>query len=207
MSGIDLNRAACAAGNRFGAGYALGGGAVAYAKTLHGLVRWIDICDGNMQEGSFRCDANVSVRRPGAAARHARRDQEPQLVPVPRARDRVSRRSARSGFSKTAEKSYRRRALRSGQDETRSMRIKEEAHDYRYFPTGLTSLEVSEKWIEQIRAELPELPKRSASVTRPSTRYRLTMLASSPIPAKRPDSSSFVYRCSKALLPRRSRTG
>ena len=58
-------------------------------KALHALVRWIGICDGNMQEGSFRCDANVSVRRPGGDARHALRDQEPQLVPLPRAGDRV----------------------------------------------------------------------------------------------------------------------
>ena len=56
--------------------------AVAYAKALHALVRWIGICDGNMQEGTFRCDANVSVRPPGEQARHALRDQEPQLLPL-----------------------------------------------------------------------------------------------------------------------------
>ena len=64
--------------------------AVAYAKALHALVRWIGICDGNMQEGSFRCDANVSVRRAGRRqARHALRDQEPQQLPLHAAGDRV----------------------------------------------------------------------------------------------------------------------
>ena len=64
--------------------------AVAYARTLHGLVTWLGICDGNMQEGSFRVDANVSVRPLGpAGARHALRDQEPELVPLPRAGDQL----------------------------------------------------------------------------------------------------------------------
>jgi aspartyl-tRNA(Asn)/glutamyl-tRNA(Gln) amidotransferase subunit B len=61
--------------------------AVAYAKTLHALVRWIDICDGNMQEGSFRCDANVSVRPAGTEAPDALRDQEPEQLPLPAACD------------------------------------------------------------------------------------------------------------------------
>ena len=63
--------------------------AVEYAQALHTLVVWLGICDGNMQEGSFRCDANVSVRKPGAPVRHAARDQEPELVPLPAAGDRL----------------------------------------------------------------------------------------------------------------------
>jgi Asp-tRNA(Asn)/Glu-tRNA(Gln) amidotransferase B subunit len=64
--------------------------AVAYARALHALVRWIGICDGNMQEGSFRCDANVSVRPVGQAAfRHPARNQEPELVPLHAAGDRL----------------------------------------------------------------------------------------------------------------------
>ena len=71
--------------------------AVAYAKALHALVRWIGICDGNMQEGCFRCDANVSVRPTGqASARHALRDQEPQLLPLHASRRSSSRCAARS---------------------------------------------------------------------------------------------------------------
>ena len=71
--------------------------AVAYAKALHALVRWIGICDGNMQEGSFRCDANVSVRRAGeTTARHALRDQEPEQLPLHAARRSSSRCAARS---------------------------------------------------------------------------------------------------------------
>ena len=70
--------------------------AVAYARALHTLVIWIGICDGNMQEGSFRCDANVSVRRPGAPLRHAARDQEPEQLPLHAAGDRLRGPAGRS---------------------------------------------------------------------------------------------------------------
>jgi aspartyl-tRNA(Asn)/glutamyl-tRNA(Gln) amidotransferase subunit B len=86
-----------AAGDRDRAGHAPPQEAVAYAKALHALVQWIGICDGNMQEGSFRCDANVSVRPMGGRqARHALRDQEPQLLPLPRTGHRARGRAARS---------------------------------------------------------------------------------------------------------------
>ena len=81
--------------------------AVAYARELHKLVTWIGICDGNMQEGSFRCDANVSVRQPGAAAGHPARDQEPQQLQVHAAGDRLRDPLADRARSRTAARSSR----------------------------------------------------------------------------------------------------
>jgi len=134
--------------------------AVAYAKAVHSLVRWIDICDGNMQEGSFRCDANVSVRRPGA--------------PLGTRREIKNLNSFR--FLQQAidyELKWQIATLEDGgrihqatvlfdpdSGETRAMRSKEDAHDYRYFPDpDLLPLVVSEEWIERVRGVLPELPQ------------------------------------------------
>jgi len=160
MSGIDLNRA----------GVPLleivsepdmrsAEEAVTYAKTLHALVRWIDICDGNMQEGSFRCDANVSVRRPGAPL--GTRCEIKNLNSfrfLERAIEFEAKRQI--GILEDGGKIVQETRLYDPEkDETRSMRIKEEAHDYRYFPDpDLLPLEVSEEWIERVRRELPELP-------------------------------------------------
>jgi len=161
-SGIDLNRAGtplleivtepdmCSAEE-----------AVAYAKALHALVRWINICDGNMQEGSFRCDANVSVRRPGQ--------------PLGTRREIKNLNSFR--FMQQAieyEVKWQIETLEDGgkiqqatvlfdpaSGETRAMRSKEDAHDYRYFPDpDLLPLEISEAWISRVRAALPELPQQ-----------------------------------------------
>jgi aspartyl-tRNA(Asn)/glutamyl-tRNA(Gln) amidotransferase subunit B len=161
MSGIDLNRA----------GVPLleivsepdmrsAEEAVAYAKALHALVRWIDICDGNMQEGSFRCDANVSVRWPGAPL--GTRCEIKNLNSfrfLERAIEYEAKRQIEilEGGGKIAQET---RLYDPDRDETRSMRIKEEAHDYRYFPDpDLLPLEVSADWIERVRAQLPELPQ------------------------------------------------
>ncbi|HKU85710.1 MAG TPA: Asp-tRNA(Asn)/Glu-tRNA(Gln) amidotransferase subunit GatB [Casimicrobiaceae bacterium] len=134
--------------------------AVAYARTLHALVTWIGICDGNMQEGSFRCDANVSVRRAGeplgtrceiknlnsfrflaqAIAFEARRQIE--LI--------------EDGGSVVQET----RLYDPARDETRSMRSKEDAQDYRYFPDpDLPPLVIDDAWVQRVRNELPELPE------------------------------------------------
>jgi aspartyl-tRNA(Asn)/glutamyl-tRNA(Gln) amidotransferase subunit B len=134
--------------------------AVAYARALHALVRWIEICDGNMQEGSFRCDANVSVRRTGAPLG---------------TRCEIKNLNSFRFLERSIEYEARRQidVLESGgridqetrlydaeRDETRSMRSKEEAHDYRYFPDpDLLPLLVSEEWIEEIRSTMPELPQ------------------------------------------------
>ena len=134
--------------------------AVAYAKTLHSLVRWIDICDGNMQEGSFRCDANVSVRRPGAPL--GTRTEIKNLNSfrfLERAIEFEVKRQIEilEDGGKIVQET---RLYDPDNDETRSMRTKEEAHDYRYFPDpDLRPLEVSEEWLERERAKLPELPQ------------------------------------------------
>ena len=109
--------------------------AKAYVSKLRTILRYIGSCDGDMEKGNLRADVNVSVRRPGEAARHALRDQERQLDPLHRPGDRGTRRGGRSPSSRTAARSSRRRgcSIRHA-GETRSMRSKEEAHDYRYFP-------------------------------------------------------------------------
>ena len=133
--------------------------AVAYARALHALVRWIGICDGNMQEGSFRCDANVSVRRPGQ--------------PFGTRREIKNLNSFR--FLKEAidfEVQWQINEIEEGRKiqqatvlfdpdsgETRTMRTKEDAHDYRYFPDpDLLPLVISSDWMARVRSELPELP-------------------------------------------------
>ena len=159
-TGIDLNRAGtplleivtepdmCSAAE-----------AVAYAKALHALVRWVGICDGNMQEGSFRCDANVSVRRPGE--------------PLGTRREIKNLNSFR--FLQQAieyEVKWQIETLEDGgrihqatvlfdpaTGQTRSMRSKEDAQDYRYFPDpDLLPLEIAPTWIASVKAAMPELP-------------------------------------------------
>jgi aspartyl-tRNA(Asn)/glutamyl-tRNA(Gln) amidotransferase subunit B len=134
--------------------------AVAYAKALHALVRWIGTCDGNMQEGSFRCDANVSVRRPGQ--------------PLGTRREIKNLNSFR--FMQQAidfEVQWQIAEIEDGRaiqqatvlfdpetGETRMMRSKEDAHDYRYFPDpDLLPLMISADWIARTRAAMPELPE------------------------------------------------
>jgi aspartyl-tRNA(Asn)/glutamyl-tRNA(Gln) amidotransferase subunit B len=134
--------------------------AVTYARALHALVRWIDICDGNMQEGSFRCDANVSVRRPGAPLGtrceiknlNSFRFLERAILYEVRRQIEVL-----EGGGKIVQET---RLYDPDRDETRSMRTKEDAHDYRYFPDpDLLPLVVSEEWIASVRAAMPELPQ------------------------------------------------
>jgi aspartyl-tRNA(Asn)/glutamyl-tRNA(Gln) amidotransferase subunit B len=135
--------------------------AVAYARALHSLVRWIDICDGNMQEGSFRCDANVSVRRRGET-RLGTRCEIKNLNSfrfLQHAIDHEARRQVEvlEGGGAIVQET---RLYDPDRDETRSMRTKEDAHDYRYFPDpDLPPLVVSEQWIEEVRSAMPELPQ------------------------------------------------
>ena len=138
--------------------------AVEYAKTLHRLVTWIGICDGNMQEGSFRCDANVSVRKPGAPFGTRREiknlnsfkfmqqaiDYEVQWQ-IDLLEDGGAVQQATVLFDPVS-------------GETRAMRSKEDAHDYRYFPDpDLPPLVIGADWIERVRAEMPELPRLMAA--------------------------------------------
>ena len=135
--------------------------AVAYAKALHGLVRWIGICDGNMQEGSFRCDANVSVRRSGDTKLGTRCEiknlnsfrflQHAIEFEIRRQIELIQ-----DGGSVDQET----RLYDPERNETRAMRTKEDAQDYRYFPDpDLPPLVVEEAWIERLRSEMPELPE------------------------------------------------
>ena len=138
--------------------------AVAYAKELHKIVTWIGICDGNMQEGSFRCDANVSVRKPGQ--------------PLGTRREIKNLNSFK--FMQQAIDYEIRWQIEQIEDghaiqqatvlfdpdtgETRAMRTKEDAADYRYFPDpDLPPLYISEQWIEEQRAQMAELPRTMAA--------------------------------------------
>ena len=139
--------------------------AVTYLKTLHALVRYIDISDGNLQEGSFRCDANVSVRPKGETTFGTRTETKNvnSFRFVERAINyEVARQIAilESGGTVVQET----RLYDAAKNETRAMRSKEEANDYRYFPDpDLLPLVVTKEMIERVRAELPELPQQKHS--------------------------------------------
>ena len=162
MSGIDLNRAGTPLLEIVSEpDMRSSAEAVAYAKTLHALVRWIGICDGNMQEGSFRCDANVSVRPMGTEKLGTRCEIKNlnSFRFLEKAIDYEARRQIEileDGGSIRQET----RLYDANKDETRTMRSKEDANDYRYFPDpDLLPLEISADWIEQVKATLPELPQ------------------------------------------------
>jgi aspartyl-tRNA(Asn)/glutamyl-tRNA(Gln) amidotransferase subunit B len=165
MSGIDLNRAGTPLLEIVSEpDMRSAAEAVAYAKTLHALVVWLGICDGNMQEGSFRCDANVSVRKPGAPFGTRREvknlnsfrflqqaiDFEVQWQ-IERLEDGLKVEQATVLFNPDS-------------GETRAMRSKEDAHDYRYFPDpDLPPLVIAPDWIERVKASMPELPAAMAA--------------------------------------------
>src|SRR5580693_2256409 len=139
--------------------------AVAYLKKIHTLVQYLEICDGNMQEGSFRCDANVSVRRKGAE-KFGTRAEIKNLNSFRFVEKAIHYEVARqtelleSGGTVVQET----RLYDSDKDETRSMRSKEEANDYRYFPDpDLLPVEIDEPFIDAVRATLPELPDEKAA--------------------------------------------
>ena len=161
MSGIDLNRAGTPLLEIVSEPELRGAKeAVAYARALHALVVWIGICDGNMQEGSFRCDANVSVRRPGKAL--GTRCEIKNLNSfrfMERAIDYEARRQIDllEGGGRVEQET---RLYDPARDETRAMRSKEDAQDYRYFPDpDLLPLVVDEPLIQRLGRELPELPQ------------------------------------------------
>ena len=134
--------------------------AVAYARALHSLVMWLGICDGNMQEGSFRCDANVSVRPVGQKEFGTR--AEIKNVNSFRFLERAILFEARRQIELIEDGGtvvQETRLYDADRDETRSMRSKEDAHDYRYFPDpDLPPLIIGADWIEKVRADMPELP-------------------------------------------------
>ena len=134
--------------------------AVAYMKKVHSIVRYLEICDGNMQEGSFRCDANVSMRPRGQEEFGTRTElkninsfrfvEQAINIEIERQIDILE-----DGGKITQET----RLFDPDKNETRSMRSKEEANDYRYFPDpDLLPVQIEADLIEKIRSELPELP-------------------------------------------------
>ena len=161
LTGIDLNRAGTPLLEIVSEPDLRGTAeAVAYARTLHALVVWIGVCDGNMQEGSFRCDANVSVRRTG----------EQKLGTRCELKNLNSFRFMEQAIEFEAQRQIdlledggrvvqETRLYDPDRNETRSMRTKEDAHDYRYFPDpDLLPVMINEDQIEKLRRELPELP-------------------------------------------------
>src|SRR5450830_555140 len=165
MTGIDLNRAGTplleiVSEPDMGSAAE----AVAYAKAIHSLVRWIGICDGNMQEGSFRCDVNVSVRRPGEPLGTRREiknlnsfrfmqqaiDYEVQWQ-IDQIEDGHAIQQATVLFDPDT-------------GETRAMRTKEDAADYRYFPDpDLPPLVIADEWVQRVKAAMTELPRTMAA--------------------------------------------
>ncbi|MBM3347661.1 MAG: Asp-tRNA(Asn)/Glu-tRNA(Gln) amidotransferase subunit GatB, partial [Betaproteobacteria bacterium] len=192
MSGIDLNRAGAPLLEIVSEpDMRSAEEAVAYARALHALVRWIDVCDGNMQEGSFRCDANVSVRRKGETEYGTRREiknlnsfrflqqaiEYETLWQIETLEDGGTIRQATVLFDADTGK-------------TRAMRSKEDAHDYRYFPDpDLLPLVVNEAWIERVRATLPELPQ--AKRARYESAYGLSAADSAMLTASRETAAYF----------------
>ncbi|MDB5965379.1 MAG: Asp-tRNA(Asn)/Glu-tRNA(Gln) amidotransferase subunit GatB [Polaromonas sp.] len=165
MSGIDLNRAGTPLleivtepDMRSSAE------AVAYAKELHKIVTWIGICDGNMQEGSFRCDANVSVRKPGGPLGTRREIKNLNSFKfMQQAIDfEVRWQIEQIEDGKTIQQATVLFDPDTG--ETRSMRTKEDAADYRYFPDpDLPPLVIGRDWVEKTRSEMSELPRVMAA--------------------------------------------
>jgi len=148
--------------------------AVAYLKKLHSLVTYLEICDGNMQEGSFRCDANVSVRPKGQKEFGTRAEIKNvnSFRFVEKAIDFEVERQIEllEGGGKVVQET---RLYDSVKNETRSMRGKEEAHDYRYFPDpDLLPLVIEASFIEETRKTLPELP--DAKAERFKQQYKLS---------------------------------
>ncbi len=163
MTGIDLNRAGTPLLEIVSEPDLRGAAeAVAYARALHGLVMWIGICDGNMQEGSFRCDANVSVRRAGEAKLGTRCELKnlnsfrflEQAIEFEAARQVEILEEGGRILQET-------RLYDPDKGETRPMRAKEDAQDYRYFPDpDLLPLVVTAEQIRELEKSLPELPQR-----------------------------------------------
>ncbi len=165
LSGIDLNRAGTPLLEIVSEpDMRSAAEAVAYARALHALVMWLGICDGNMQEGSFRCDANVSVRRPGAELGTRREIKNlnsfrflQQAIEfevgwqIDRIEDGLAIEQATVLFDPAT-------------GETRAMRTKEDAQDYRYFPDpDLPPLAIAPEWVAEVAATMPELPAAMAA--------------------------------------------
>jgi len=166
--------------------------AVAYAKALHALVQWIGICDGNMQEGSFRCDANVSVRPLGQKEFGTRR--EIKNLNSFRFMQQAIDFEVQWQINEIEEgRAIQQATVLFDPDtgETRAMRSKEDAHDYRYFPDpDLLPLAISPAWIDEIKATLPELP--AAMKTRFAADFGLSAYDATTLTASREVAAYFI---------------
>lgn len=175
MTGIDLNRAGTPLLEIVSEPEMRSAAeAVAYAKALHSLVTWIGICDGNMQEGSFRCDVNVSVRPEGQSELGTRR--EIKNLNSFKFMEQAIKFETQWQIEQIEDGNKIQQAtilFDPDTGETRMMRSKEDAHDYRYFPDpDLPPLCISEEWIERVRSEMTELPQ--AMRERMSAQYGLS---------------------------------
>ena len=166
MTGIDLNRAGTPLLEIVSEpDMRSAAEAVAYAKALHALVRWIGVCEGNMQEGQFRCDANVSVRRPSAAL--GTRCEIKNLNSfrfLEKAIEYEARRQIQliEDGGKVVQET---RLFDPDRGETRTMRTKEDAQDYRYFPDpDLLPLEIPKTWRDAVEKSMPELPSKKREI-------------------------------------------
>ena len=184
MTGIDLNRAGTPLLEIVSEPELRGAKeAVAYARALHALVVWIGICDGNMQEGSFRCDANVSVRKTGDRSLGTR--CEIKNLNSFRFMEQAIEYEAKRQIAILEEGGkidQETRLYDPDRNETRSMRTKEDAQDYRYFPDpDLLPLVVTEKMIEEVRRQMPELPdaRRSRFMAYGLSKAQANLLTSS----------------------------
>ena len=150
----------------------------AYVRKLRTILRYLGTCDGNMEEGSMRADVNVSVRHAGRAVPHALRNKERELGALRDAGDRGGGASAGHGMGGGGTVDQETRLFDPARGETRSLRSKEDAHDYRYFPDpDLLPLVIDEGWVADLKAALPELPTPSGAVSSAITAFRATMPA------------------------------
>jgi aspartyl-tRNA(Asn)/glutamyl-tRNA(Gln) amidotransferase subunit B len=205
MSGIDLNRAGTPLleivtepDMRSAAE------AVAYAKKLHELVQWIGICDGNMQEGSFRCDVNVSVRPKGTEKLGTRREIK-NLNSFKFMQQAIEYETQWQIETLEDGGTIQQATVLFNPDtgETRAMRSKEEANDYRYFPDpDLLPLEVTEADKARVRAHMPELPQ--VLQARFSSEYQLSSYDASSLTASRSLADYFVAVVNAGAEPKQA---
>ncbi|AKR42098.1 Asp-tRNA(Asn)/Glu-tRNA(Gln) amidotransferase subunit GatB [Methylophilus sp. TWE2] len=205
MSGIDLNRAGTPLleivtepDMRSAAE------AVAYAKKLHELVQWIGICDGNMQEGSFRCDVNVSVRPKGTEKFGTRREIK-NLNSFKFMQQAIEYETQWQIETLEDGGTIQQATVLFNPDtgETRAMRTKEEANDYRYFPDpDLLPLEVTEADKARVKAEMPELPQ--ALQTRLISEYQLSSYDASTLTSSRSLADYFVSVVNAGAEPKQA---
>ena len=205
MSGIDLNRAGTPLLEIVSEpDMRSAREAIAYMKKIHTLVRYLEICDGNMQEGSFRCDANVSVRPKGKSELGTRCEIKNlnSFRFVERAINHEVERQVEliEGGGSVVQET---RLYDADRDETRPMRSKEEANDYRYFPDpDLLPLALDDAFVEEVKGNLPELP--DAKAARFISQYELSAYEAGVLTATRKMADDFEATVKLGAKPKRA---